>query len=404
MTVLIPISILIIIILVAIITSPFLVFIHEMGHAIPVLLLTKDRVTIYLGSYGDPKNSLRIRIGRFEAFLGLKKLFWRKGLCVPHSKGISPNKSIIILISGPIASLLAGVLFAYLGFSEDSHGSLKTFSILFLGFAILDFFINIIPHSQPLKLHDGTLSYNDGYQLRQHLMLKIFHSGYAKGATYYNKQAYLKAAKVFHKIIQSGLWNDDVFRGAITSYFMIKEYETALSLHEEFERKAKPSSNDYAISGLMKSYLRKYEEGLSDFQKALSRNPKNEYALINRGYTFILLGQYENAIKDYELAIELNSYKAYSYSNLGLAKIKLGKENEGLQDINFALTLDKKQSYAYLNLGIYHFDKGEFQEALVQFEKAYELDNTTHLATNYIAKTKEQLIGSFNNDQSNSFG
>jgi hypothetical protein len=32
---------------------------HELGHAIPMLLLTKQTVTIYIGSYADKRNSFR---------------------------------------------------------------------------------------------------------------------------------------------------------------------------------------------------------------------------------------------------------------------------------------------------------------------------------------------------------
>ncbi|MBK8341854.1 MAG: M50 family metallopeptidase [Bacteroidetes bacterium] len=39
------------------ITRTFTVLFHELGHAIPAILMSKKAVTIYIGSYGDPKRA-----------------------------------------------------------------------------------------------------------------------------------------------------------------------------------------------------------------------------------------------------------------------------------------------------------------------------------------------------------
>jgi hypothetical protein len=44
------------------------VTLHELGHAIPALLMTKDEVTIYIGSIGSPYNSFHLAIGRLEFY------------------------------------------------------------------------------------------------------------------------------------------------------------------------------------------------------------------------------------------------------------------------------------------------------------------------------------------------
>ncbi len=45
---------------------PITVLLHELGHAIPALILTRQKVSIYIGSYGDPDKSLHFRIGLLE--------------------------------------------------------------------------------------------------------------------------------------------------------------------------------------------------------------------------------------------------------------------------------------------------------------------------------------------------
>jgi len=54
-------------ILLVLLTRPLTVIFHELGHAIPAILLTKEKVTVYIGSYGDPKKSLRIKIGLLDS-------------------------------------------------------------------------------------------------------------------------------------------------------------------------------------------------------------------------------------------------------------------------------------------------------------------------------------------------
>ncbi|HVV04311.1 MAG TPA: M50 family metallopeptidase [Puia sp.] len=43
----------------AIIVRIFTVLFHELGHAFAALLLTGGKVTIYVGSYGDPATTSR---------------------------------------------------------------------------------------------------------------------------------------------------------------------------------------------------------------------------------------------------------------------------------------------------------------------------------------------------------
>ena len=49
-----------------IITKPFTVLFHELGHAIPAMIMTKEGATIYVGSYGDQKQSFKIHIAGLE--------------------------------------------------------------------------------------------------------------------------------------------------------------------------------------------------------------------------------------------------------------------------------------------------------------------------------------------------
>jgi len=48
--------------------------VHELGHAIPALLMTRDEVTIFIGSFGDPYESFHFKTGRDRFLLQIQSV------------------------------------------------------------------------------------------------------------------------------------------------------------------------------------------------------------------------------------------------------------------------------------------------------------------------------------------
>jgi tetratricopeptide (TPR) repeat protein len=384
-----PIFLLILIGLV-LISRPLTVLFHELGHAIPAILLTKQKATIYIGSYGDPKRSIKINFGMLAIFFRYNPFAWRLGLCVPSAKSVSINRQIVYTLAGPLASLIIATIACYFTFAYDLHGFLKLFLIIFLGSAFLDLLVNLIPNEIPIKLYDGSVAYNDGYSLKQLFYYKRLPKEYSDAANLYNEQKFADAAVLFEKLL-ADTKDENIFRLAISSYLQDKNYGKAKELSDAFSLTGKLNSDDLSNIALSYSQLGFHDEALELYNKSLHLNPDNKYSLNNKGYTLNLLDKFEDAISLFDKAIELDKDFAYSYNNRGLAKIKLGRTEEGLQDINRSFELDPDNSYGYRNLGIYHFDKGEFDEALRLFTKAKELDSTTHMIDELLQGTKNKL-------------
>ena len=57
------------------------IFFHEMGHAIPVLFMSKGKVSIYVGSFGNKGASLKIAIGRLDMYFKYNPFLWTRGIC-----------------------------------------------------------------------------------------------------------------------------------------------------------------------------------------------------------------------------------------------------------------------------------------------------------------------------------
>lgn len=156
-----------------VITWPITVLLHELGHGIPALILTKREVTLYIGSYGKVKGSFLINLGRLKLYFKFNPFAWRAGLCKYYSTNISVTSHSIILLTGPITSLLLSVILCYIAFSFEFHGSLKLILVAFVVSSLLDLLTNIIPDEKPIYTLNGNATYNDGYQLK--LLFKYRH-------------------------------------------------------------------------------------------------------------------------------------------------------------------------------------------------------------------------------------
>jgi Flp pilus assembly protein TadD len=361
-----------------------------LGHAIPALLLTREKVTIYIGSYGDPNKSLKLNFGLLEIFFRYNPIDWKLGLCVSSDTSISIDKQIIYTIAGPVASLLTGSVALYFMLNYDMHGFLFFLLMIFTGSALFDFVGNLIPDPRPVHLYDGTSVFNDGYTLKQLFHSKRFPKEYAQAATLYNTQKYAEAAVIFEKLLTNT--NDEsIQRLAINSWLQAKNYAKAKLLSDKFALTAKLDSDDFSNMGFCYSELGLVNEAIEFYDKSLALNPHNKYALNNKGYTFIVMKKFTEAIPFFNKALEIDPHFAYSYTNRGLAKIKTGLTEEGLGDINYSFELDKNNSYGYKNLGIYHFDKGEHEKALELFLKSRELDSSTHMIHELISETEAKI-------------
>ena len=378
------------VILLGIITRPFTVLFHELGHAIPAILLTRQKVTVYLGSYGDSARSVKVKIGLLEAWFKFS-LFWQAGLCVPSAQEISVNRRLLYTVCGPLASLLIAVIGAYLIFRFDLHGSLKLLIVFFLGSSVFDLFLNLIPNSTPITLDDGSITYNDGYALKHLLWYRKSSGKYEEGVKHYLKGDHANALRAFEHILDQGLESEELYRLTIHSLLLTRQYEKALAVHQRLAEAYPLAANDHINAGMAKTYLGRHAEGMLEYRRALELDPGHSIALNNVGYTLTVQERYAEALLLLNQAIEVDPELAYAYNNRGYARMKLGAAEEGLQDIQYALQLDPKNAYAYRNLGIYHLQQGNREEALQQFTLARELDPGTQMLDTLMGEASSSM-------------
>jgi len=148
------------------------VTLHELGHAVLALLMTRDEVTIYIGSFGSPYNSFRVTIGRLNFYCKINPLLWYKGCCLCSTNYLSINRHIWYVAGGPIASVLATIGTWLLVSNLQEQAFLRiVFGSIFV-ISLLVTIYNLIPNPVPRYTPSGFAIYSDTYQILKLLRMK----------------------------------------------------------------------------------------------------------------------------------------------------------------------------------------------------------------------------------------
>lgn len=308
-----------------IIARPLVALFHELGHAIPLLFMTEENVTVYIGSYGEAKNSLKLKLGRLEINFKYNLFKFHGGLCATKDVDLTKNQTIFFIASGPFASLIIAIFSCFMAYTFDLPDFLSILFFVLLLYSFFDLIINIIPSKTPIKLDDGTFTFNDGENIIRYLKLDRYSEKYANAINFYNEKKYNDSLKLFNELLNGDFIDDTIFRLKISCHLQLKEYDLAFKTLKLLKSKFSFDSDDYSNFAFIQSKLNSHILALENYDKSLEINPKNVYSLNNKGYILNILERFEEAIIYFDRAIEEDSKMAYAYNNRGLAKIKLEK-------------------------------------------------------------------------------
>ena len=378
-----------IIVVIGLIIRPLTTFVHELGHALPVIFMSGKGATIYIGSYGDPENSYHFHIGKLEVWFRYNPFQWDSGLCVSQAQGLTLNQQIIFTLTGPIASFILSIAIAIVVFSYDLSTLWQFISVMFIASGWIDLYSNLIIMPNPIVLHDGSITFNDGYTLNQ-LFLQKRHPQYSKAIEQCYEENYKEAISSL-EVVLSKTKNYHVQRLAFDICMTINDYPKAKVLMDKILKDHMPSSEDYYNAGVVYKELGHEKEMLKFYMDALRLNPNSPNALNNYAYQIMEHQMYAEAVPYLERAIQVMPQWGFPYNNLGFAQIHLGLFEEALQNIQHSITLDDTNAYAYRNLGIYYFKKEDYQKALNYFKQAEKTESGIPLLDEYLKKTSEKF-------------
>jgi len=347
------------------------VLLHEFGHAVPLLLFSNSKVTLFIGSYGDKTNTLHLPLGRLDLYLKYDRI-WQRGLCL-QGEDASITVVLLSIVAGPLVSFLISTIGCYLVFAFEFHGFLKLFFVCLAISGVIDLFQNLFSSNAKIKTDRGSYVKNDGSQIQYLWRAREALGTLDSVRKLLEDKKYQEAVLTLDEVIDKTGSNEHILRLLIVSHLHNRNLEEALFRFQELEKVSQPTAYDHNLHGLIHLNAGRYEEGLSCFEKTISIEPQVPEYLNNRGYLYSILKDYELALKDLNLAIKLEPDFAYPYNNRAYIFIKKGLYDEALSDLIETLKLDSSNAYAYRNYGIYYMALDDTEMALEYFKKAKEL-------------------------------
>ena len=141
----------------------------------------------------------------------------------------------------------------------------------------------------------------------------------------------------------------------------------------------KKTERQYIFEGRHKEGVNEYSNenhpsSITYLSDAISLNPENQFAYLNRGDAYYSLKQYKKAIEDYSKTIELDPENVIAYGRRGDAYGRLKQYERAIIDYDKAIALDPEYAPAYNNRANILYSTRQYEKAIEDYSKTIELD------------------------------
>jgi tetratricopeptide (TPR) repeat protein len=117
----------------------------------------------------------------------------------------------------------------------------------------------------------------------------------------------------------------------------------------------------------------RFDEAMTQYQKAVEIKPDYVDALNNLGAAFVRLGRFDEAMAQCRKALEIKPDLAEAHYNLGNALANRGRFDEAMAQYQKAVEIQPDYVEAHYNLGVALARLGRIDEAMTQYQKAVEI-------------------------------
>lgn len=127
--------------------SPLIVLLHELGHALAYLWLTKpESVDIHVGTYGSKTNTFSFKLGKINIYVSRSwRIIKSAGICVSSKLETDYRKHIVILLAGVFFTLFVACLPSLIVFCTHANLLLRIVCYMFLFLSAVSLLHNLIP-------------------------------------------------------------------------------------------------------------------------------------------------------------------------------------------------------------------------------------------------------------------
>ncbi len=126
--------------------------------------------------------------------------------------------------------------------------------------------------------------------------------------------------------------------------------------------------------GVQLGRLRRYDEAIEFYDKAISIKPDYVKAIFNKAVALQMLNRLEEAVQAYDQAIAINPGDSEAWSNKGIALRSMGRTQEAIECYDEALAINPNDAGLWSNRGIALRSLGMVEEAIESYDKALAIN------------------------------
>ena len=165
-----------------------------------------------------------------------------------------------------------------------------------------------------------------------------------------------------------------VLRGLALS--KLRKYDDALTAFSKAIELEPANPEHYINRGTVKYYQRKWIEAALDFKKSLGMQPSQANALNALGLIASDNYQFDSARYYFNEALLISPNQPYFLNNLGYVYLQQMQFEKAVELINRSITLDPDNAWAYRNKGIYYLLKEDYANSVRLLKQALAMDES----------------------------
>ncbi len=364
-------------ILLVMVLRSFTTLFHEMGHAIPALLFSREKVQVYIGTYGGTEDGASLSLGRLDIFFKFNFLAWNIGMC-RHAGQMTLWRSFLIILGGPIASLMIAVPLLFFLPHTAAQPLLHFMIFVFVAAAVLDFVSNLFPFGSQMYTGNGDAIYNDGLQLVGLCKRLSLPDVYFEMEQLITKENYVEAIKKGRPMIMDGKAKPQIYDLMVSALYHEKEYEDIITATKLKSQHYELSPSDYYMLGKANTKLNHFDDALKFLNQACYKQYSNSRMLMDRGYLHLQRSDASSALDDLNAALHFDGSLLQAVVYRALALIRLDEATQAIDDLEAVLKVKPNHTVAWFYMGQAHEKNKDDELALAAYKKAKELGCEEH--------------------------
>ncbi len=202
---------------------------------------------------------------------------------------------------------------------------------------------------------------------------------------------FIQAEKKCALLIKKVSPNYDLHNIYAVILFQLKRYDNSI-LEWQKAIKLKPDYY-FGYNNLGNAFLLKNDlnQALLNYDEAIKINPDYYEAIYNKANIFLKLKNFSNALKYYDKVLSLKNDYVAAYQGKAIVYKKIEQFNEAINEWQKVIELTPANDHAYIQKGDLLFDKNKLQDALICYEKAYQINPLKPFLLGNIIHTKTKM-------------